>query len=271
MRPFGADSQPQPIGRPVRNAGRPVEPLLRTSSGVSGLAVETPVAIEINGVPTATLICSPESLDELIAGWCFGQGYIDSRDDISRLTVRGGRAVVMLTRSLPGGHSWRMQLASGFDASHIRYPGAASVTPPPRDDFVLDARSVLALIAELFERFSADQRDSSLYHAGATDGATVLTSVHDIGRHNTFDKLVGWSILAGCDLSPFVVAMTGRMCAATVYRAVRSGVRILASNGAPTAQAVKVAQGAGLTLIAEVEGPQRTIYSHPWRIDRTGV
>jgi FdhD protein len=58
------------------------------------------------------------------------------------------------------------------------------------------------------------------------------------------------------------------MCASTVYRAARAGVRILASNGAPTAQAVKVAQGAGLTLISEVESAQRTIYSHPWRIER---
>jgi FdhD protein len=266
MRVSGQEPAPQPIGRPVKPASRPIEPILRTSSGVSGLAVETPVAIEVNGVPTATLICSPESLDELVAGWCFGQGFIDSRDDISRLTVRGGRAVVMLKRSLPGGHDWRVQLASGFDASHIRFPAIAAATPPPRDGFVLDARTALALIAELYQRFGA--QPGGLYDAGATDGATVLTTVHDIGRHNALDKLVGWSVLAHHDLSPFVVAITGRMCASTVYRAARAGVRILASNGAPTAQAVKVAQGAGLTLISEVESAQRTIYSHPWRIER---
>lgn len=271
MRAFDADPQPQPIGRSLRSAGKPVEPLLRNSSGVCRLPVETPVAIEVNGVPTATLICSPESLDELIAGWCFSQGFIDGRDDISRLKVRGGRAVVMLKRSLPGGHDWRRQLASGFDASHIRYPGGATTTPPPRDDFVFDARTVLALTAELFERFPADQRSSGLYHCGATDGATVLTTVHDIGRHNALDKLIGWSVLAGQDLSPYVVAMTGRVCAATVYRAVRAGARILASNGMPSAQAVKVAQGSGLTIIADVERPQRTVYSHPWRIDRSGL
>jgi FdhD protein len=232
------------------------------------LAVESPIEIEINGVPVATLICTPESLDELVTGWCFGQGYIDGPDDISRLTVRGGRAVVMLRRCLPGGHNWREQLTSGFDASLIRYPEVMHATPPARDGYVLDARTVLALSAELFQRFGAAPQDRNLYHAGATDGATVLTTVHDIGRHNTLDKLVGWSVLSRHDLSPFVVATTGRVCAATVYRAVRAGVRILVSNGAPTAQAVRMAQGAGMAVIGHVEGPERTIFSHPWRIDR---
>jgi formate dehydrogenase accessory protein FdhD len=176
--------------------------------------------------------------------------------------------VVLLKRSLPGGHNWREQLASGFDASLIRYPVAARTTPPPRDGFVLDARSVLALSAELFERFEATTGADRRAHAGATDGATVITTTHDISRHNTLDKLIGWSILTSYDLSTFVVAMRGRVCASTVFRAVRAGVRLLVSDDIPTAQAVKLAQGAGMTIIGDVESSRRTIFSHPWRIDR---
>ncbi len=266
MRPHTID--PRPIGRPLQPVPRTVEPLLRNSSGISELPVETPIEIEINGVPVATLICSPESLDELVAGWCFAQGYIDGLADISRLTVRGGRAVVLLRRSLPGGHDWRDQLTSGFDASRIRCPGAARTTPPPRDDFVLDACSVLALTAELFERFEATPGHDHGAHAGATDGATVITTAHDLSRHNTLDKLIGWSILSQHDLGAYVVAMRGRVCASTVFRAVRAGVRLLVSDDIPTAQAVKLAQGGGMTIIGDVESHRRTIFSHPWRIDR---
>lgn len=261
--------RPEPIGRARSTSGRAIIPQLRISPGVSDLAVETPLEVEINGVPVARLICTPESLDELVVGWSFGQGYLERIDDIARLTVRNGRAVLMLKRALPGGYEWREQLTAGFDASHIRFPDRLHRTPPKRDDFEIEGGRLLALSAELLARFHALPGGDQLHHAGATDGTTMLSSWHDVSRHNALDKLIGWSILAEQPLTRSMVTLTGRVGASTIYVAARAGIRIVVGREAPTAQAVKLSQGVGLTIVGNLARNDPTIYSHPWRIRRS--
>ncbi|MGH2549417.1 MAG: formate dehydrogenase accessory sulfurtransferase FdhD, partial [Thermomicrobiales bacterium] len=140
---------------------------------------------------------------------------------------------------------------------------------PARDEFILEARFLIALAAELFQRFNSQPGDGDLRHVGASDGRTIMVETRDIGRHNAFDKLVGWSVLSENSPASLVVAVEGEIGVATAHKAIRAGVRILLSDGKPTAQAVRLAQGAGLTLIGEVLQPQRTIFTHPWRVDRT--
>jgi FdhD protein len=242
--------------------------LLRNSTGVSQLAVEAPLAIEVNGVPVATLVCTPGSGDELVAGWCFGHGYLDHASDISRISCGNARATVMLRRSLPGGHEWREQLTAGFDASLIRYPEPITGSPPKRDSFSIEAGTLLALTAEVQERFQARAQSREFEHAGATDGHSLLVTTYDVDRFNALDKLIGWSVLSQQPLDEMIVTLSGRICAASLFRLARAGATIVVAPGAPTAQAVKIAQGAGITLIGGLAMDGPTIYTHPWRIDR---
>lgn len=258
--------EPRSIGRPVPERAKPT---FAISSGISGLAAESPLAIEINGIHVGTLVCTPESIEELVIGWSFGHGFLESRSDIDRVRLHRGRASVMLRRSLPGGHNWREQLNAGFDAGIVRAPDAPSTSPPLRDELVLDARYVMALTAELFQRFESQPGDSDLRHVGASDGSSVMVGTRDIGRHNAFDKLIGWSVLSGTPLSDLIVAIDGGIGASIVHKAIRAGAHILVSDGTPTAQAVKLAQGGGITLIGHANDSRRTIYTHPWRVDRS--
>lgn len=260
--------EPQSIGRPVPERAKPT---FAISNGISGLATESPLAIEINGIHVGTLVCTPESVEELVIGWSFGHGFLESKADIDRVRLHRGRASVMLRRSLPGGHNWREQLNAGFDAGIVRSAGSPSATPPPRDEFVLEARYVMALAAELFQRFALQPGDADLRHAGASDGSAIMVGARDIGRHNAFDKLVGWSVLSGTSLADLLVAVNGGIGASTVHKAIRAGARMLVSDGKPTAQAVKLAQGGGITLIGRAIDAGRTIYTHPWRVDRTNL
>jgi FdhD protein len=258
--------EPRSIGRPIPDRTKPT---FSISSGISGLAVESSLAIELNGIHVGTLVCTPESIEELVIGWSFGHGFLESKSDIDRIRLYRGRASVMLRRSLPGGHDWREQLSAGFDAGIVRTPDAYGATPPPRDDFILDARFVIALAAEMFQRFDTQPGDADLRHVGASDGSAIMVGVRDIGRHNAFDKLVGWSVLSGTPLATLIVAINGSIGASMVHKAIRAGARLLVSDGKPTAQAVKLAQGGGVTLIGHINDASRTIYTHPWRVDRS--
>lgn len=260
--------QVQHVGRTRSGSSQPGLPQLRNSNGVANLATETPLAIEVNGVPVATLICTPGSGDELVAGWCFGQGYLEEVADIARISCGNSRATVMLRRSLPGGHEWREQLAAGFDSSLMRLPDRLNRSTPERDDFVIPAGELLALVAELHERFNARQNAADFEHAGTTDGSSILVTTYDVDRFNALDKLIGWSVLASQPLSRMIVTLGGRACAASLFRLIRAGARIVVVRESPTVQAVKLAQGSGMTLVGNFGCGDPTIYSHPWRIDR---
>ena len=43
---------------------------------------EAPVWLELNGAPAVTWMCTPDRLDELVAGWLYGEGYVETVDDI---------------------------------------------------------------------------------------------------------------------------------------------------------------------------------------------
>jgi formate dehydrogenase accessory protein FdhD len=46
---------------------------------------EAAVWLELNGSPAVTWMCTPERLDELVVGWLFGEGYIDTQAEIVRM------------------------------------------------------------------------------------------------------------------------------------------------------------------------------------------
>lgn len=262
----------QPIATPIgRRSHDQPKAAFQISSGIAGLPVESPLDIEINGVPQATLLCTPESLEELVVGWCFGQGFIDSIADLSRVRFKGSRATIMLNRSLPGGHDWREQLTAGFDAGLIRSPHSRTVTPPPRDGFIVSGSEVMHTVEVLFDRFRQSNAAPGIHFAGVRDlRGTSEMAFHDFSRHNAVDKLIGWSVLTMLALDQSMLVLTGRISGSIVYKALRAGIKIVASRALPSAQAIRLAQGGGMTLVGRALDPERTIYTHPWRIDRTG-
>jgi len=245
------------------------EPGFHISTGISGLPVESPLEIDVNGVPCAILLCTPDALEELVVGWCFGQSYIESIADLASVRFKGSRASIMLNRSLPGGHDWREQLAAGFDASLVRSPIARLSTPPQRDDVIVPASQLIAMIDEIFDRFRQSDAPLGNHFTGLHDlGSDARMSFHDFSRHNATDKMIGWGVLTKLALDRAVLVLSGRVSSDLVYKAMRAGIKIVATRALPSAQAVRLAQGAGIAIVARALDAERTIYTHPWRIDR---
>lgn len=259
-----------PVALPIgRRHPELSEPGFHISTGISGLPVESPLEIEVNGVPRATLLCTPDALEELVVGWCFSQGYVESIADLASVRLKGGRASIMLNRSLPGGHDWREQLTAGFDASLVRSPIAKLTTPPQRDGVVVPANRLIASIDDLFDRFRQSNAPLGNHFAGLHEfGSDAQMVFHDFSRHNATDKLIGWSVLTKLSLDRAALVLSGRVSSDLVYKAMRAGIKIIATRALPSAQAVRLAQGAGITIVARALDAERTIYTHPWRIDR---
>jgi FdhD protein len=245
---------------------------LNTRPAFEELPEEHPVTLEINGRPVARLLCTPEHLRELGAGWVFGQGFIFEPAELGSVTARDGRISVMIDAPGPGGAGWGVLFAAGFDARHlclpdleelglIQLPGANSAGA-----WRIERNAFIRGVEAQFEAFRDVRGAGGVHQAATTDGAVIGQPFPDLSRHNAVDKAVGSAILRGELLEGAILCVSGRISADIVLKAWRSGCSVVASRSLPTAEAVELAHLAGITLVGRVLDGRRAVYSHVWRI-----
>jgi FdhD protein len=239
---------------------------------VQVLPEEFPLTIEINAHPVAKLLCTPSELQELGAGWVFGQGYAECADGIRSATVRGNRVSVMIDGPGPGGAAWKLLLAAGFDARQLCSPylDQTGLVPLARDGetegWTMPRDVFVTIAGEVFSAFRDERAPGGFHRAGATDGQQMSPAFRDVSRHNAVDKVVGWSLLRRIDRNSQVLCLSGRVSADIVLKAWRAGYPAIATRALPTAEAVEIAHVAGITIVGRVLDGRRTVFSHPWRL-----
>jgi len=89
----------------------------------------------------------------------------------------------------------------------------------------------------------------------------------DVGRHNAFDKLVGWALMNDhLPLSECAVMVSGRASFELLQKAAMAGIPIFCAVSAPSHLAVRVAHRQNITLIGFLRGADFNIYTGATRI-----
>jgi FdhD protein len=215
---------------------------------------ETPVWLEVNGESAVTWMCTPHQLPELVIGWLYGEGYIDSRADLISLrpcaTELGFWAEVPRERyETVEGAERRRVLASGCGAVTTILGSLSSVPRRSTAPVIPDLPHTRRLFKELFAQGVRYNETGGIHAAALTDGTTLLAHAEDIGRHNAVDKVLGAMVMAGTRPDDLMLLVTGRISAELAFKAARARLGVVATPSVPSSLAVEIAQAAGLVLI----------------------
>jgi len=136
----------------------------------------------------------------------------------------------------------------------------------PHGGLRMTPSQVMAAVAALPKGQPLHDLTRSAHCAGFwTDGALVATR-EDVGRHNALDKLAGWALRSGVAADQGAVVLTSRVSIDLVQKVAALRCGILIAVSAPTADAVALAERAGLTLVALARPDRFEAFTHTDRI-----
>lgn len=291
---------PAALARSVRmQVNRVRDGVMHAQAESDAIAVETPVAVQFNGISHAVMLATPDDLEDFAWGFCLTEGIVRSPDDIRDIEQeRTDLGIVLQVQISPACMQFlkerRRQMAGrtacglcGVEtleavrrlppvappsrADSPSWPPPASSWTQPHDLHVMPAGLTLT---QLLQAMNALRDQQSLHQdTGATHAAAwVAPSGHaptfireDVGRHNALDKTIGALLRNNQPIVQGALLVSSRASFEMVQKAAMAGCPVLAAVSAPTSAAITLAEETGITLLGFTRARQATIYAHSQR------
>lgn len=246
--------------RPVMHAAtlRTLRPDGSAADVARSIAIEAPIAIEVNGLGYAVLMATPADLDDLARGFALSERLIDRADDVIDIDIAEVAAGTVLRLTLVPERAARVadRMRHRVSESACGVCGIENLEQairplprlprrdPPRHD------AIFAALAALRDRQPLN-RATGAVHAAAQVNAdgTILRVREDVGRHNAMDKLVGAMLRDDTSWDGGFALLTSRCSYELVEKAALAGCPALVTVSAPTSLALERARDAGLRLV----------------------
>ncbi len=245
------------------------------SAGSRVIPEEVPVAFTYNGSTYAVMMATPADLADFALGFSLAEGVAADPSEIESfdvVEVEGGiEARMWLTPAASARNQARRRSVlgpTGCGLCGVESIGQA-LKPSPRvgGAAVRISKTELAMaMEELQKQQVLNAQTRAVHAAGLWLGQGGLLVREDAGRHNALDKLIGAAAAASLAASSGVVLLTSRVSVELVQKTARLGAPVMAAISAPTALAVRVAEAAGITLVALLRGGDFEIFTQPERI-----
>jgi len=236
------------------------------------LPEEMPVALVYNGGTQAVMMATPADIEDFATGFTLTEGIVGALPGVEIVAHEDGiEARMWLAPEAEAALSARRRAAVGpvgCGLCGIDSLAQAMRTLPvlPAGGLTLSPSDVKFALMELRDWQPLHDETRAVHAAGFwRPGDGILLAREDVGRHNALDKLVGALARAGIDPASGAIALTSRLSVEMVQKCVMAGSPVLIAVSAPTAQAVRVAEVAGLTLASTSRGEVH-VFTHPGRI-----
>jgi FdhD protein len=248
---------------------------MREQEASERVAEEVAVSLNYNGLAYAVMMTSPADFEDFVLGFSLTEGVIDSAAQLQRVEVVPLDEGILLRMQIDPACARRVEAQrrrlAGRTACGLC--GAESIEQVLRHPRALPdgPRVSHPALHRAFDELSRVQTLNALtgaVHAAAwanVEGELRLVR-EDVGRHNALDKLIGALVRSGQSPQTGFALITSRASFEMAQKAAMAGIPILAAISAPTALAIRLAQGARLTLVGFAREQRHNVYSHPERL-----
>ena len=218
------------------------------------------ITLTINGEISRSLSAIEDSLEEFAVGYLFNENMVNSMEAIKKIEIEGTQInaeiddvllktnETVLCSDSAGG--WRSKIKT---------------VNPVDSDFQVKAEELIRRIEELKDNAEIWQATGGTHVAGIVYENQFIVK-EDVSRHVAVDKVIGYGLIHGFDLSKSYVIYSGRMPADMVIKMTRAGVPILASNAAPANSGYNIAKKGNITLVGFLRGQRCNIYNNQNRV-----
>ena len=244
------------------------------ASGERTIPEETAVAFTYNGSSYAVMMATPQDLEDFALGFSLTEGIIQTPSEIEALDIVEDAIGVELRMRLGEPHATtfrerRRYLAgpTGCGLCGIETLSEAMRTPNAvADDTTFSPKEIMAALDALAGLQAINEMTHAVHGAAFYRKGALVVLREDVGRHNALDKLTGALARKGVPSRGGMCILTSRLSVELVQKAAAIGIPILVAVSAPTALAVRMAEAAGITLVAIARNDGFEIFSNPLRI-----
>ena len=222
------------------------------------------------------MMATPQDLEDFAVGFSLTEGVISSVDAIESIEVVEDDVGIELRIWLKAPHAAeflgrrrKMAGPTGCGLCGIESLVEA-MRPPPKvqEGGIYAPTQIMEAIDSLFPLQLLNQETRAVHAAGFWDPASGLVAVReDVGRHNALDKLAGALAHESAIPRQGIIVLTSRVSVEMVQKSAAIGAPMIVAVSAPTALAVRMADAAGMTLVAIARKDGFEVFTHPHRVE----
>jgi FdhD protein len=246
-----------------------------TTHTTDQVAEEVPVALIYHNVPHVVMLATPANFEDYAVGFTLSEGLVARPDEIREVDVTVGAEAVdvritvaweRFTELLHRRRNLTGRTGCGLCGAQTA-EGAIREVAKVGPGTVVTIEDLHAAIEQLGARQPINARTGSVHGAAwVCPGQGIQLVREDVGRHNALDKAIGALVRSKTDLASGYMLITSRASYEMVQKCATVGISFLAALSAPTAFAVRLAQKAGLTLVAFARRDRHVVYANPGRL-----
>ena len=235
------------------------------------LIEEEPLSIRIQGKPYSVVMRTPGDETAHVAGFCLGEGIIDSLDDVAQIAFCDGGDTNVVTVTLNPAR--RLQVASLLERRGFISQTSCGICGKELVKDLTQAISPLQGATRIrietakacVDQLSGHQplhRQTRASHAAAIYDAqaSLLAVAEDVGRHNALDKAIGKVLLNGSMHMGAFVVLSSRVSYELVQKTARARIPIILATSRPTALAVNLAAKLNMAVACLPNGSKFHVY-----------
>src|SRR3984885_5188652 len=265
---------------PVRTVDRQIWRDGRISEATRAIPEETAIALTYNGGTYAVMMATPQNLRDFAVGFSLSEGIVLSAEDIESFEIveldDGTELRMWLAQSRADRLSERRRHIAGPPG--CGFCGVDSIVEAVRPAAIVapgqsfSSREIMTAMQSI-PPLQTINIETRAVHAAAfwTPARGIVALREDVGRHNALDKLAGALAQDNISAGEGIVLLTSRVSVEMVQKTAAMGAPVMVAVSAPTALAVRMAEAAGITLVAVARSDGFEIFTHPDRINPTAI